>query len=248
MKISVITAVYNREATIGYALLSVASQNHKNIEHIVQDGGSTDATLSVIKNNTTPIVNLHSAPDGGIYDALNKAVDRCTGDVIGLLHSDDIFAHDDVLAKVAEAFEDPSVDGVYGDLDYVSADNISRVVRHWEAGPYERRQLKFGWMPPHPTIFLRREVFDRLGAYDLSYTIAADYEALLRWLWHGHIRLAYIPEVLVKMRLGGESNRSLERIMQKSREDYQAIRQHRIGGAYTLALKNARKLGQFIAR
>lgn len=246
MKISVVTAVYNRAGTIGQALSSVSAQSWPEVEHVVQDGGSTDGTLEEIAAQRRSI-SLVSAPDGGIYDAINKGIARATGEVIGLMHSDDFFASDAVLAHVAHAFEDPAVDGVYGDLDYVSADNPSRIIRRWRSGNYSPAKLRRGWMPPHPTLYLRREVFDRWGAYDTSLRIAADYDAMLRWLSSG-VRLAYVPEVFVKMRVGGASNGSLGRILRKSREDYIALKRNHVGGAGALAWKNLSKLGQFVAK
>ena len=245
MKISVVTAVYNRQATIAQALQSVRSQTHNPVEHILQDGGSNDTTLEIIADFAGPDTHLYSGPDDGIYDAINKGIARATGDVIGLMHSDDYFPHSDVLARVADAFCDPEIDGVYGDLDYVAAADTDRVIRRWKSGDMTRAKLKRGWMPPHPTLYLRRSVLDRFGTYDTRYAISADYDAMLRWLWTEKIKLAYIPEVLVKMRVGGESNRSLERIVQKSREDYQALRSNKVGGIGTLFLKNARKIRQF---
>lgn len=248
MTLSVVTAVYNRADTIGDALRSLQAQSYADVEHVVQDGGSSDGTLDVVRSLATPHTRLHSAPDTGIYDALNKGIARATGEVVGLLHSDDLFAHDQVLARVAEAFEQGDIDGVYGDLEYVAQDNPARVIRYWQSGPYHPNRLRRGWMPPHPTLFLRRDVFARHGSYDTGFRIAADYEAMLRWLTKGQIRLAYIPEVLVKMRVGGESNRSLERILRKSREDLRAIRRHNIGGIDVLIAKNVGKLSQFMRR
>ncbi|MEQ5829017.1 glycosyltransferase [Sulfitobacter sp. NFXS29] len=248
MKISIVTAVFNRVDTIADALRSVEAQSYRHVEHIIQDGGSKDATLELIRKHDGSSRNLVSEPDAGIYDAINKGISRATGDVIGLMHSDDFFAHDKVLERVAEAFRDPAVDGVYGDLDYVSASNTGKIVRRWRSGSYHPDHLKRGWMPPHPTLYLRREVFDRWGLYDTSMRIAADYEAMLRYLVKGDIRLAYIPEVLVKMRVGGESNRSLSRILQKSREDYIALRRHGVGGINSLLAKNFSKLEQFLPR
>ena len=248
MKISIVTAVFNRADTIADAIASLQSQSHQDIEHVIQDGGSTDGTLDVIRGFDAASTALVSEQDAGIYDAINKGITRASGDVIGLMHSDDFFSHDLVLERIAQAFSDPTVDGVYGDLDYVSASDTRKVIRHWRSGPYLRDLLKHGWMPPHPTLFLRREVFEQWGLYDTSFQIAADYDAMLRYLWRGDIRLAYLPEVLVKMRVGGESNRSLGRILRKSREDYRAIRRNRVGGLGTLAMKNARKLIQFIHR
>jgi glycosyltransferase len=248
VKISVVTAVYNRAATIGEAMQSVQSQTGVDIEHIIQDGGSTDPTLDIVQANALANTFVISARDGGIYDAINRGIARATGDVIGLLHSDDFFAHDHVLEKVAKAFEDPNIDGVYGDLDYVSAQDTSRIVRHWRSGAYRPGKLKRGWMPPHPTVYLRREVFETHGLYDTSMQISADYDAMLRYLLRGGINVAYIPDVLVKMRTGGASNRSLSNLIQKSREDFRAIRRNRAGGVGALFMKNASKLGQFIPK
>jgi glycosyltransferase involved in cell wall biosynthesis len=248
MKITVVTAVFNRVETIEKAIISVQSQSHNDVEHVIQDGGSNDGTLDVVKGLELATTHLVSEQDEGIYDAINKGISRASGEVIGLMHSDDFFANDRVLEQVAEAFNNPEVDGVYGDLDYVSAANTNKVVRHWRSGPYCRELLKRGWMPPHPTLYLRREVFDEWGLYDPSLQIAADYDAMLRYLWKGKIRLAYVPDVFVKMRVGGESNRSFGRILRKSREDYVALRRNGVGGLPTLIQKNTGKLKQFIVK
>lgn len=248
MKISVVTAVYNRADTIGAAMASVQAQTYGDVEHVIQDGGSNDGTLEAVRAVATPSTVVVSERDHGIYDAINRGIANATGDVIGLMHSDDFFAHDAVLEKVAACFADPSVDGVYGDLQYVSASNPTRVVRHWRSGTFSPELLRKGWMPPHPTLYLRREVFDRYGLYDTSFQIAADYDAILRYLWQGQIRLDYVPEVLVKMRVGGESNRSVERILRKSREDLRALRKNGVGGIGVLIRKNTSKIGQFLAR
>ncbi|MFK7880690.1 glycosyltransferase family 2 protein [Roseobacter sp.] len=245
MKISIITAVYNRAATVAEALASVQGQSWQNIEHVIQDGGSTDGTLEIIHSVRNPRINLVSMPDDGIYDAINRGIERATGDVIGLMHSDDVFANDTVVQQVAETFEDPQVDCVYGDLQYVAAHDVDRVIRHWTSGPYKRDLLRHGWMPPHPTFYIRSAMLERLGNYDTSFQIAADYDAMLRWLWTGHLRAAYIPQVMVKMRVGGESNRSLSRILRKSTEDYRALRNNGVGGVHALMRKNIRKISQF---
>lgn len=244
MKISVVTAVYNRRHSIEMAVQSVQGQSFTNYEHVIQDGGSTDGTLEIIESVPDSRTRLESGPDKGIYDAINRGIARSTGDVVGLMHSDDIFAHNDVLASVADAFEDPKVEGVYGDLHYVSNADPSKIVRNWVSGDYHPSKLRTGWMPPHPTLYLRREVFEKWGLYDTDFQIAADYDAMLRYLVKGQINLSYIPEVLVKMRLGGESNKSLGRILQKSREDYRAIKRNGVGGVGTLIRKNTQKIGQ----
>ena len=245
MKISVITAVMNGAHTLPAMLASLDAQTHPEIEHLVQDGGSTDATLDIFKARAAGRSLVVSAPDAGIYDAINAGIARATGDVIGLLHADDQLAGPAVLADVAAAMADPAVDGIYGDLQYVSAAVPARVMRHWVSGPYTQSRLKWGWMPPHPTLYLRRGVFDRLGTYDPLYRISGDYEAILRYLSAG-VRLEYLPRVMVQMRMGGVSNRSFKQMVRKSREDYRAIRHHRIGGAGTLIAKNLSKLPQFL--
>lgn len=248
MKISIVTAVFNRADTIAEAIESVQRQNYTNVEHVVQDGGSSDGTLDEIARLAAEKTTVISEKDAGIYDAINRGIRRANGDIIGLMHSDDFFADAEVLSKVSDAFGDSTIDGVYGDLQYVAANDPTRIIRHWRSGQYEPALLQRGWMPPHPTLYLRREVFERFGLYDTSFSISADYDAMLRYLVQGNLKLAYIPEVLVKMRLGGESNRSLERIWRKSREDLRAIRKNRVGGIGTLAAKNFGKLGQFILK
>ncbi|SFQ71364.1 glycosyltransferase [Donghicola eburneus] len=166
---------------------------------------------------------------------------RTTGDIIGLMHSDDFFAAPHTLSRVAKLMENLNIDGVYGDLDYVSENDTSHIVRKWHSGPYSRKKLKQGWMPPHPTLYLRREIFDEWGLYDTSFQIAADYDAMLRYIVKGGIRLAYLDEVMVKMRVGGESNASLKKIIKKSSEDYRAIRRNGVGGIGTLAFKTCQK-------
>lgn len=245
MKFSILTAVWNRAVTLPDSLQSLETQSYGNYEHVVQDGGSSDGTLELLRSRDEPRMRLVSETDQGIYDALNRATARATGDVIGLLHSDDFFAHGDVLARVAQVFQETGADAVYGDLDYVSAQDRGRVVRHWVSGTYSPDKLKRGWMPPHPSLFIKRDVITRWGAYDDSFRISADYDSILRYFGRGGITAAYVPEVLVKMRLGGASNSSLRRILRKTKEDYRAIRSNRIGGLQTLAAKNLRKLPQF---
>lgn len=244
MEISVVTAVFNRGDTISHSIESVQAQSWANVEHVIQDGGSNDKTLDIIKSKSDGRTNLESGVDAGIYDAINRGIERSSGDVIGLMHSDDFFANNEVLSWVAKAFEDADVDGVYGDLQYVSESDPSKTVRNWVSGEYCSTKLAQGWMPPHPTLYLRRTVFEQWGLYDTSFQIASDYDAMLRYLVKGRINLAYIPEVLVKMRVGGESNRSVGRILQKSREDYRALKRNDVGRLKTLVLKNARKVRQ----
>ncbi len=248
MKISVVTAVMNGGDALPRALDSLKSQSHPDIEHVVQDGGSTDGTLGYLRANRHRNMALLSTRDTGIYDAINKGISRAKGDVVGLLHADDYLAAPDVLARVAEAMKNSDIDGVYGDLEYVARADHRQVIRYWKAGEYAVARLRRGWMPPHPTLYLRRTVFERAGLYDTSYRISGDYDGMLRWLTTGQIRLGYIPHVMVRMQIGGASNKSFAQMLRKSREDYRAIRRHKVGGMGTLLAKNLSKLPQFGAR
>jgi glycosyltransferase involved in cell wall biosynthesis len=248
MKISIITAVFNRVNTVGESIDSVQNQKFVDFEHIIIDGVSTDGSLDEIRRRTTPRMRIFSEADDGIYDALNKGMRLSHGDIIGVVHSDDFLAHDLVLKRVSAAFDNLAIDAVYGDLVYVAAHNPNRVIRHWRAGTFLPENLTRGWMPPHPALFIRRRLLDTMGGYDTRFSISADYDAILRWFSMEDFRTTYIPEVLVKMRVGGESNRSLERIFLKSREDLLAVRGNHIGDIGTIALKNVRKINQFFVR
>lgn len=248
MKISVITATYNCGKTLRTTLESIAAQTHSDIEHLVMDGGSKDGTLDLLRGWTAHALTLESGKDKGIYDALNKGIAKASGEVVGFLHADDVLQDERVLEKIAYVFEDPAVQAVYGDLVYVAQDDLTRVIRTWHSGPFQLRRLRQGWMPPHPTFYARRALYERLGGFDLQYRIAADYDNMLRLLSDGDrrgIKVAYIPEVLVRMRTGGISNRSLRNILQKSREDLRIARSNGVGGLRTIAWKNLSKLGQF---
>ena len=252
MKISIITATYNCRDTLSDCLDSVTKQSHVSVEHVLNDGASSDGTLELLqryRDGPQGAVVLTSESDQGIYDALNKGLARATGEVIGLLHGDDALADDGVLDAVNEAFTDPTVQAVYGDLEYVAQDNTDEVIRYWRAGPFDPANLRRGWMPPHPTLFLRRSVYDRFGFFDTSYLIAADYDFMLRVLKHlTPEQVVYIPSVFTRMRVGGTSNRSIANIARKSCEDYRALRSNGIGGVGSLLFKNARKLPQFWQR
>jgi glycosyltransferase involved in cell wall biosynthesis len=247
MKVSVVTAVWNAKETIETAIDSIRSQCYQNIEHIVIDGGSTDGTCEVLERRRSELDVLVSEPDHGIYDALNKGVLRATGDVVGFLHADDIYAGPRSVQTIADAFTDPSIDAVYGDLLYVRRSDTSRVVRCWRAGPATPRSLKWGWMPPHPTLYVRRHRLASVGLFDTRYRIAADYDMILKLMSASDFRACYIPEVLIRMRVGGVSNRSLRHVLRKSAEDYRALRRNGVGGIIALTLKNVRKVHQFWA-
>ena len=226
----------------------MASQDYGNVEHVVVDGASTDRTMAVLERHSDRIDRFVSEPDEGIYDALNKGIELADGDVVGFLHADDVFADERVLSRIAEAFADDSVSGVYGDLQYVRSDDTDRVFRHWRAGAFRAKQLRWGWMPPHPTLYVRQGWYTQIGGFDTRYRIAADYHAMLKLFSNPEFHARYIPEVLVKMRVGGASNRSVGNIVRKSREDLRALRETGVGawgGFGALAWKNLSKLNQF---
>lgn len=245
MRFSVITVAYNSAGTIADTLRSVAEQTHQDIEHIVIDGASSDATLQVVQANNTRVARLTSEPDRGLYDAMNKGLALATGNYVGFLNADDLFATRQAVARLAEAAAS-GADAIFGDLAYVSQNHIDRVVRHWRSGDFKRSRLRFGWMPPHPTFYVKRSLLPLLGDFDSSLKIAADYDFMLRYLLRPGATASYVPDVLVHMRLGGASNASIPAMSRKSREDLLILRRHRVGGLLTLACKNLRKIPQYL--
>ncbi|MFN7737053.1 MAG: glycosyltransferase family 2 protein [Pirellula sp.] len=221
-RISIITAVYNRVSTIECALHSVRAQKNAEIELIVVDGMSDDGTAKVLDRNRSQIDILIQEPDDGIYDALNKGLNAASGDVIGFLHADDFFANSTVIESVARQFDGTDCEGVYGDLLYVSADDPDAVIRYWRAGCFSEAKLRWGWMPPHPTVYLRRDAYRRLGGFRTDLQIAADYEILVRMFAKHRLDMRYLEQILVKMRVGGKSNASLKNRMLANREDRRA--------------------------
>lgn len=247
MKISIITVCYNSAQTLAETIRSVAAQAGAELEHIVIDGGSTDSTPDIIAAHANRLAHVVREPDAGIYDAMNKGLRLATGEFVGFLNADDVFADCDVVARIVAAAL-PSVDAVYGDLAYVDKERTGRIVRYWSSGPFQHASLRHGWMPPHPTFYVRRSLVTALGGFDLGFRIAADYDFMLRYLGRPGARVAYVPALLVRMRVGGASNRSFSALVRKSREDLQALRKNRVGGLGALLLKNVRKLPQFVLR
>ena len=249
MKISVVTTLLYAKDTVAECLDSVAAQTYLEREHIVIDGGSEDGTLMQLHQRRAQLALLVSEPDGGIYFGLNKGISLATGEVVGLLHADDVYADTQVLEYVAAAFADPGVQAVYGDLQYVARADPQRLIRHWQAGVFQSARLRWGWMPPHPALFLRRSLYERFGLFDTRYRIAADYDLILRMLTTLAVgEVKYLPNILVRMRVGGVSNRSVRAVVRKSWEDYRALRSNGVGGLGALAWKNLSKLPQFIRR
>jgi glycosyltransferase len=307
MKISIITATYNSAAHIADCLASVNSQTHKNIEHIIVDGASTDNTLEIIKTTENRVAQLISEPDHGIYDALNKGIRLATGDIIGFLHADDTLASPTTIEAIAKEFNSSNqnistkstkrkefspqtikntassllsgemsgvkhaggrterstgemsgisgqrgeaphqIDGIYGNLVFTNAEN--KIVRTWQSKPFLSKNVRHGWMPPHPTLFLRKEVYEKHGLFDTSFKIAGDYDFMLRVMTDPEIQLRYLPEIITRMRVGGASTGSIKGILLKMQEDIRALRNN--GFNYPLAIlaaKNLRKLPQLLQR
>jgi glycosyltransferase involved in cell wall biosynthesis len=247
MKVSIITATYNSEATIEDTLRSVVGQRNADIEYIVIDGGSADRTLQIIEKYRSHITHLRSEPDRGIYDALNKGIQLASGEVTGILHSDDVFADPDVVAGYAELIGGAGCDAAYGDLYYVSRENTEKVIRRWKSGSYRHGMFYNGWMPPHPTFFVRTALYRKHGAFNPALKIAGDYELMLRLIHKHRISLCYMQKVTVKMRVGGASNRTLADRFLANREDREAWRINGITPRfYTIFVKPLRKILQFV--
>lgn len=232
MKLSVVTACYNSVRTIGDTIGSVSSQTCPGIEHILVDGGSTDGTLEVIEARRGANSRLIPGPDNGIYDALNKGVAASSGDIIGFLHADDIYAGDDVISRVVEEFRSDALDAVYGNVAFVRRDDIKRVVRVYDSGRFRPSRIAWGWMPAHPALFLARRVFDRFGGFKTDYTIAADFEFVARVFPAPGFRYRYLPEVLVKMRMGGISTKGWRSTLTLNKEVLRACRENGIDSNY----------------
>ena len=249
MKISIITTTFNSAATIQSCLNSIAEQSFSNIDHIIIDGASSDDTVKIIKsyqeNHPERTINLLSEPDNGIYDALNKGIALATGDIVGFVHSDDLLASQHVLDDIAKTFKSKNCDGVFGDLIYVNRKNTDKTIRNWTSCDFNISLLKKGWMPAHPTLYVKKDVYQRFGDFNTQYKIAADYEFILRIFKNESLQFCYLPKVIVKMRVGGESNKSVSKVLLKMKEDYKAIRYHKTGNLLTLIQKSTSKLKQF---
>jgi glycosyltransferase involved in cell wall biosynthesis len=246
MKISIITATYNSAATVRDTLESVAQQTYTNIEHIIVDGLSKDNTLAIV-NEFPHVTTVISEKDKGIYDAMNKGVALATGDIVAILNSDDFYYNNKVIEQVMNCFAQNQTDAVYGDLVYVNAENTDKITRNWKAGTYSRTQFLYGWMPPHPSFFVHKNMYEKYGNFNLSLRSAADYEFMLRLLYKHQASAAYLPTTIVKMRVGGLSNASLANRLAANKEDRKAWQLNDLKPyPFTTWLKPLRKITQFL--
>lgn len=247
MKISIITATFNRGHFIESCVLSILRQDIKDVELIIIDGLSTDSTFEklrpLIKKNKN--IKFYSETDSGIYDALNKGIDKANGEIIGFLHSDDVFYNSEVLKEIICKFKNHDIDGLYGNLEYVEKIDTNKVVRFWESCAFNNNLLRKGWAPPHPTLFLKSNIYKKHGKFDLKFKISADYDFMLRIFKDDSLKFEYVPRVITRMRIGGVSNKNIKNIFIKTFEDFKAIRKNKIGSVGTLLRKNTSKIKQF---
>ena len=246
MKVSIITSCFNREATIGQTIESVLSQDYPNIEFIVIDGASKDNSLKVINQYKDRISVIVSEPDKGMYEGLNKGLRLATGDIIGLLHSDDFFYNNHVISDIVKHFKKTNADFVYGDGLFVDFNNTDKVVRNWIGGSYSKWKVKHGWLPLHPTCYIKRSAIEANGLYDETYKIAADSDFLFRYLYEADLKISYLHQYIVRMRMGGLSTDSKKRKMMWE-EDIRMYRSHGLNPTITKLQKMAWKVPQFIS-
>ena len=248
-RISIITVAYNAESYIEDTIQSVISQTYDQIEYIIIDGQSKDGTLEICKKYKDHINILISEPDNGLYDAMNKGIAMASGEVIGILNADDFYNSNEVLSEVAEAFNNESIDLTYGDLVYVNPDDTDKVTRTWISGPYKKKAFLRGWMPPHPTFFIRKKHYDQYGTYLLELTSSADYELMLRMMHRHELKAEYIDKVLVRMRTGGVSNASIKNRLKANREDRMAWKLNNLDPSMlTFIQKPLSKITQFFKK
>lgn len=246
MKVSIITSCYNREKTIAQAIESVLGQDYPQIEYIVVDGASTDGSLAAIGRYADRIARIISEPDKGMYEGINKGIRAATGDIVGLLHSDDFLFSTHTVSRIVEEFRKTNADFVYGNGLFVDAGDTGKVIRNWIGGSYSKWKVRHGWLPLHPTCYIRRECLDRYGLYDESYRIAADSDLLVRYLYEADLKVAYLDEYIVRMRMGGLSTDSRRR-KQMWDEDLRMYRSHGFPALATKLMKMAWKIPQFIS-
>ena len=248
-KISIITVSFNSVITIRDTINSIISQDYNNIEYIIIDAGSKDGTLDIIKEYKEHISYFISEADNGIYDGMNKGIAAATGDVVGILNSDDFYPNSFVISNVASTFEKQRCDAVYGDLVYVKFFNIDKIVRYWQSGSYTIYKIKNGWMLPHPTFFVKKYLYDKYGYYNTDFKTAADYEMILKLLYKHNIKVFYIPMILVNMRIGGASNSSILNRIRANKEDGLAWTKNQLNKPLFVRIKKPLlKVKQFFLR
>ena len=250
MKVSIITITYNSAQTVEETIKTVVMQDYPEIEYLIIDGRSKDKTLEIVNKYSDKIAKIVSEKDKGLYDALNKGIAHATGDVIGMLHSDDLYANSKVISNVMQKFkEDPTVEGVYADLVFVNRKDINKPMRVWESGEYTPGSFLKGWMPPHPTFFVRKEVYEKFGGFNTNLKLSADYELMLRLIHKHEIKIAYLRETIVKMRMGGVSNVSIFVKLKANLEDKLAWKLNGMKPAFaTTLLKPLKKIKQYFKR
>jgi glycosyltransferase involved in cell wall biosynthesis len=248
MRVSIITVCYNRKDTIAKSIESVLGQDYPNIEYIVIDGNSIDGTKEIIQSYSAEITTYISEKDNGMYDAINKGLHLATGDIVGLMHSDDEFYDVSVISKIVTAFKTPpEADGLYGNGIYISNDAEERVVRNRIGGAYDFNKIKSGWLPLHPTVYLKKSLIEKHGFYNLDFKIASDTEFLLRYLFQHKINMVYLDEYVVKMRMGGLST-DYKRAFEVLYEDYKIYKYHQLSAIQTVFLKKLSALVQYIKK
>jgi glycosyltransferase len=246
MKVSIITVTYNSEKYLEDCILSIQNQTYPDIEYIVVDGKSTDGTLSIVRKYEGFISRWISETDKGMYDAINKGMQMSTGNIIGILNSDDILENENVVQQIVDAFQQQGVDSIYGDLEYVDPNDLQKKYRIWKGKPYKRSLFHCGFMPAHPTFYFKRDVFEKYGGYENHFYSAADYELMSRYLYKYRISAYYIPKLLVKMRRGGQSNNSIKKRLRANRRDYLAMKKNGIPFPFLVSiLKPLGKLHQY---
>ena len=234
--VSIVTGTYNSAKFIEDCVNSVNKQTYESIEHIIIDGASKDNTVSIIKNTPNKVKKLVSEEDDGIYDAMNKGLKLASGTILGILNSDDFYNNDEVISKIVDAFKDPKIDCVYGDLLYVDQDDTDKVVRKWITGPYKKNCFQKGWHPAHPSFFVRKSVYEKYGYFNLSLDLAADFELMLRFMEKHKIKGTYLPFPMVRMRLGGATNKSIKNIVKGNKECIASFKMNeiKVSGLYPI--------------
>ena len=245
MKVSIITVCYNAEKHIEETIQSVLSQDFNDLEYLLIDGGSNDSTVEIVNKYNSKIDFIISEKDEGMYDAMNKGIKLAKGELIGILNAGDLFVNEKVVSEIVNKIEEK--DAVYADLDYVNELNTNKVIRKWKSGEFNFTNFKYGWMPPHPTLFIRKKIYENFGMYRLDYKTAADYELMLRIFYKNECSAVYLNKVIVKMRVGGASNSSIKNRINANMEDRKAWKDNELKPYwFTLFLKPARKIIQYL--